>query len=105
MTLKVKREDIVEVISGAEKGKKGKILKAFPSEGKIIVEKLHIQKKHLKPTKNNPKGGIVEKERKVDVSNIMLLCPKCNAKTRVGFKTLEDGDKVRVCKKCNEVID
>lgn len=105
MSLRVKREDIVEVISGAEKGKKGKILKSFPNEGKIIVEKLHLQKKHLKPNKSNPKGGIVERERKVDVSNIMLLCPKCNAKTRIGYKILEDGDKVRVCKKCNEVID
>ncbi|MBF0275977.1 MAG: 50S ribosomal protein L24, partial [Nitrospinae bacterium] len=90
---------------GSEKGKKGKILKAFPTEGKVVVDKLHMFKKNVKPSKQDPKGGIVEKERKVDISNVMLLCPKCNAKTRVAFKHLEDGDKVRVCKKCNEVID
>ncbi len=105
MKLKIKKDDMVMVIAGSEKGNKGKVLKALPTEGKVVVEKLHRFKKHQKPTKADPKGGIVEKERAVDISNVMVICSSCNATTKVQYKTLEDGTKVRVCRKCNEVLD
>ncbi len=105
MKLKIKKDDMVMVIAGSEKGNKGKVLKAIPSEGKVIVEKLHRFKRHMKPSKSDPKGGIVERERAVDISNVMIVCSNCDAATRVQYKTLEDGTKVRVCRKCNEVLD
>ncbi len=101
--MSVKKGDLVEVIAGKDKGKQAKVLRAFPSERKVTVEGVAVVKKAQKPTAANQQGGFVEKEAKIQVSNVMLVCPTCNKPTRVGHKQGElDGKKtaIRVCKKC-----
>ena len=101
--MSVKKGDLVEVIAGKDKSKQGHVLRAFPSEGKVVVEGVAVVKKAQRPTAANQQGGFVEKEAKIQVSNVMLVCPTCNKPTRVGHKQGElDGKKtaVRVCKKC-----
>lgn len=102
--LNVKKGDTVKVITGKDSGKEGKILRAIPETERVVVEKLNIMKKALRPTQQNPQGGISSIEAPIHVSNVMLVCPKCNKATRVGHK-IENGKKVRVCKKCNAEID
>lgn len=104
-TLKLKKGDKVEVITGKDRGKKGKILKVYPKKEKLIVEGINLIKRHTKPTQKNPQGGIVEKEATVEISNIMLVCPSCGEKTRIGKHIDEDGQRVRLCKQCNQPID
>jgi large subunit ribosomal protein L24 len=103
--LKLKNDDIVEVIAGREKGKKGKILALFPNDGKLTVEKLNMLKRHTKPSAQNKQGGIVEKEGRLAISNVLLVCDKCGKGVRVKRKKLEDGKRVRICVKCGEVMD
>lgn len=105
MGLRVKKGDTVLVIAGKEKGKKGRVLAVLPSKEGIIIEKINIIKRHMKPNRKYTQGGIIEKEAPIHISNVMLLCPKCNKPTRIGNRLLESGKKVRVCKKCQEVID
>ncbi|TFI74678.1 50S ribosomal protein L24 [Carnobacterium divergens] len=100
----VKTGDKVKVITGKDKGKEGVILKAFPKKDRVIVEGINMMKKHQKPNSANPQGGILETEAPIHVSNVMLIEPKTNEPTRVGFK-VEDGKKVRVSKKTGEVLD
>lgn len=100
----VKTGDKVKVITGKDKGKEGVILKAFPKKDRVIVEGMNMMKKHQKPNSANPQGGILETEAPIHVSNVMLIDPKTNEPTRVGFK-VEDGKKVRVSKKTGEVLD
>jgi large subunit ribosomal protein L24 len=101
---KLKKGDMVKVIAGREKGKTGKILKTIREKNKVVVEKLNVIKKHQKPDAKG-KGGIVEKEAPLGISNVMLLCNKCGTGVKVGYKILEDGKKVRICRKCNEIMD
>jgi large subunit ribosomal protein L24 len=103
--LKLKKDDIVEVIAGREKGKKGKILALYPNDGRLTVEKLNMMKRHTKPSAQNKQGGIVEKEGVLAISNVMLVCDKCGKGVRIKRKKLEDGKRVRVCVKCGEVMD
>ncbi len=103
--LKLKKDDIVEVIAGREKGKKGKILMLFPNDGKLTVEKLNMLKRHTKPSAQNKQGGIIEKEGRLAISNVLLVCDKCGKGVRTKRKKLEDGKRVRVCAKCGEVMD
>ncbi len=103
--LKLKKDDIIEVIAGREKGKKGKILMLYPEDGKLTVEKLNMVKRHTKPSAQNKQGGIVEKEGRLAISNVMLVCDKCGKGVRVKRKQLDDGKRVRVCIKCGEVMD
>ena len=98
--MNVKKGDKVQVLSGKDKGAQGEVLKAFPAEGKVIVEGVAMVKKHQKPNAANQQGGIIEQEAAIDVSNVMLVCPTCGKATRVGHATDADGKKVRVCKKC-----
>lgn len=102
--LSVKKDDLVEVISGREKGKKGKVLAVFPDEERVTIEKLNMVKRHLKPSQANKQGGIVEKEGKLHVSNVMLLDDN-GKRTRVKWKRLDDGKRVRVAARTGEVID
>jgi large subunit ribosomal protein L24 len=101
MGARLKKGDTVMVISGKDKGKKGKIIKIL--EASAVVEKMNIAKKHQKPTKNFP-GGIIEKPMPVNVSKLMLVCPKCNEATRIRFDRVED-KPVRKCVSCKEVLD
>lgn len=105
MGLTIKKEDTVLVIAGKEKGKNGRVLSLMPSKNKLIIEKVNIVKKHMKPNKQYQQGGIIEKEAPVHISNVMLVCPKCNKATRIANILLENGRKVRGCKKCREVMD
>lgn len=104
--MKVKKNDTVKVITGKDAGKTGKVLVALPKEGKVVVEGVNIQKKHKKARNAQDVSKIVEQNGAIDVSNVMVVCPKCGKTTRVGYKT-EGDKKVRVCKHegCNAVID
>jgi len=102
---RVKKDDVVMVISGKDRGKKGKVLKTYPSEKKIIVEGVNFTKKHQRPTNQYREGGIIERESPIYVSKVLVVCPNCDKPTRIAHKTLEDGSKVRACKKCGEIID
>jgi large subunit ribosomal protein L24 len=103
--MKVKKNDLVKVISGNYKGMQGKILKVFPATDRIIVEKVHLVKRHLRQQRGQgQQGGIVEKEATIHVSDVMLICPKCNRPTKAGISLLADGSKARQCKRCNEIL-
>lgn len=107
--MKIKKDDMVLITAGKDKGRKGKVLKVFLQDKKIIVEGLNIVKKHIRPKKQGEKGQIVKTPRAVDVSNIKLICTKCKKPTRVGYKIVESKDKkknkkYRICKKCKGEI-
>ena len=105
MKIHVKKGDIVQVISGKEIGKRGKVLSVDTGKGRVVVEGANMVKKHLKPSQGNPQGGIIEKEGSIASSNVLLYCNKCRAPVRHGKQILNDGAKVRVCKKCGETFD
>ena len=100
----VVKNDMVKILSGKYSGKTGKVLKVFPDQNRLIVEGVNIIKKHTKPSQKNPQGGIIEKESSIHVSNVMVIDPKTNEPTRVGYKFLEDGTKVRISKKSGEML-
>jgi large subunit ribosomal protein L24 len=102
----VKKNDNVLVITGKDRGKRGRVLKIDPVKDRLVVEGVNMIKRHTKPNPGkNIKGGIVEREASVHVSNVQLVCPECGAQTRVGHKILGDGRKVRICRKCEGVVD
>lgn len=103
--LHVKRGDTVVVISGKDKGKKGKVLIALPKASKLIVEGINMSTKHKKPTKNVQQGGIIHQESALFSSKVMLWCDKCKKGVRVGHKMLDDNTKVRYCRDCGDVFD
>ena len=103
--LHVKKDDTVFVITGKDKGKKGRIIAAYPRQNRVLVEGINMMKKHAKPSQQNPQGGIINQEAPIHVSNVMLIDPKSNKPTRVGYKILDNGNKVRIAKKSGEVID
>jgi len=105
MGLGIKKQDTVLITSGKEKGKKGRVISVLPDKDRIIVEKVNMIKKHMKPNKQYTQGGIIEREGAVHVSSAMLVCPRCNKPTRIANILLEGKKKVRSCKKCKEVID
>lgn len=105
MGLRIKKNDTVFITTGKEKGKSGRVLSFSSSKDRVLVEKINIVKKHMKPTRKFSQGGIIEREAAVHVSNVMLVCPKCNKPTRIRTTLLQDDRKVRMCRKCNEVID
>lgn len=100
----IKKNDSVTVLAGKDRGKKGKVLSVLAARDKAIVEGINLVKKHMRPTRENPKGGIIAVEKPIQISNIMLLCPRCNKRTKIGKKKLSDGTKKRVCKKCQEIL-
>ena len=100
----VKTNDTVVILSGKDKGKKGKVLEVSPTEGKIIVEGLNMATKHVKPRRMGESGGIVKAEAPLYASKVQLVCPKCDKPTRLAHKILENGTKERVCKKCGETF-
>jgi large subunit ribosomal protein L24 len=102
---KIRRDDQVMVIKGKNAGKTGKVTRVNPAKATVIVDKLNMIKRHQKPTEKYKHGGIIEKEAPIAIANVMILCAKCKGPVRLGRKVLEDGKKVRFCKKCNEVID
>jgi len=103
---KIVKNDSVVVLTGNDRGKTGKILKVFPDKNQAVVEGVNLMKRHSRPTRDLPQGGIVEKEGPIQISNLKVVCPKCNRPTRVGIRILEDKSKVRYCKNadCGEMI-
>lgn len=101
----VKKGDSVLVITGKDTGKQGKVLKVHPRENRVVVEGVNIVHRHTKPTQQLPQGGIVESEAPIHISNVKLVCPRCNDATRTGKRLLDDGKKTRCCKKCGEIVD
>jgi len=104
MIKKIKKNDTVKVLAGKDKGKTGKVLKILPVKGKAIVEGINYLKKHSKKTQENPKGGLVQRESPINVSNLGIICTRCSKTSRIGFRVLTDGTKARFCKKCEETI-
>lgn len=100
----VKAGDTVTVLSGKERGKKGKILAVSPKEGKVIVEKINMVSKHVKPRKMGEQGGIIKAEGALYACKVQLVCPHCSKPTRVAHKIYDDGTKGRICKKCGETL-
>jgi large subunit ribosomal protein L24 len=105
MAAKVRKNDTVQVISGRDKGKTGKVTRVLPKESRVVIEGINIRKRHMRARRPGEQAGIVEFPAPLAVSNVGVFCPKCNRATRVGFRTLADGTKVRFCKRCDEVID
>src|SRR5438093_13315837 len=102
----VKRNDTVLVLAGKSKGRTGRVLRVFPAEGRAIVEGMNFVRKHTKANpQKNIKGGILEREAPLDLSNLMPVCGECSKPTRVGHKILEDGKKVRICRRCGGFLD
>jgi large subunit ribosomal protein L24 len=102
----IRKNDTVLIITGKDRGKRGRVLKVLPEKNRLIVEGMNLIKRHTRPNPGkNIKGGIVEREASLHASNAQLVCPECGAQTRVGRKILGDGRKVRVCRKCEGVVD
>lgn len=103
--MKIRKGDQVLVLSGKDRGKKGKIVSSSPRDNKVMVEGVNIVKKHARPTQKVTQGGIREMEAPIYASKVKLICPSCQKPTRISHRVLSEGKKVRVCKKCTEVID
>jgi len=99
--MKIKKTDTILIVSGKDKGRKGKVLRVFPESGRIMVEGINLRKKHIKPKKSGEKGQIIEIPAPIDVSNTKLICSKCGKATRAGYE-LGEKEKYRVCKKCGQ---
>ena len=102
---KIRKNDKVIVLIGKESGKIGTVLKVDPEKKRVIVEKINMVKRHAKPSAQTAQGGIIEKEAPLAISNVMIVCNKCTEPTRIGKRLLEDGSKIRFCKKCDESMD
>ena len=102
--MNIRKDDKVVVLSGKDKGKEGKVLKADPKSGKVVVEGVNVASRHFKPRKQGQEGGIIKQETPIYACKVMRVCPKCGKDTRCAHKILDDGKKVRVCKKCGAEI-
>ena len=103
--MRIRKNDLVRVMSGNDKGKEGKVLKVFPTSDRIIVEKVNMIKRHTKASKDVPQGGIIEKEGPINASNVLLVCPNTGKPTRIGKDVLSDGSRARVSKKSGEMLN
>ncbi|MFH1782320.1 MAG: 50S ribosomal protein L24 [Candidatus Omnitrophota bacterium] len=101
---RIRRDDVVMLLAGKDKGKTGKIIKIFTDKKRALVQGVNFVKKHTRRTKEDQQGGVIDKESSIHISNLMVMCQKCNKPTRVSFSTLSDGTKTRICKKCKELI-
>ena len=102
----VRKNDNVVVITGRDRGKRGRVLQLVPAKNRLIVEGVNIVKRHTRPNpRQNVKGGIVEREAPLHASNVQIICPECGAQTRIGRRLLGDGRKVRICRKCDGIVD
>jgi large subunit ribosomal protein L24 len=101
---KIRKGDIVQAVKGKDNGKKGKVIQVLAEKGKALVEGINLAKKHKRQTRQDQKGGIVSIEMPIALANIMLVCKHCDRPSRVGFSTLKDGTKTRICKSCKEAI-
>lgn len=103
--IRIRKNDTVLVIAGKDKGKRGTVTRVIPREGRVVVEGVNIVKRHMRAQSGVRQAGIIERAAPLDISNVVLVCNKCDAPTRVKRAILEDGRKVRVCQKCRETLD
>lgn len=103
--MKIRKDDTVLVIAGKDRGKSGKVRQSFPKQQRVVVEGVNTIKRHVKPRANVRQAGIVEREAPIHVSNVVLLCSKCNRPVRIGTQLMKDGTAARVCRRCGEVLD
>jgi len=103
--MKIRKNDNVIITAGKDRGKSGKVRRSFPKEDRVVVEGHNMIKRHSRARRATRQAGIIEMEAPIHVSNVMLICTKCGKPTRVGFQTLADGKRVRICRSCQEVID
>lgn len=103
--IRIKKDDKVKVLTGKDKGKIGKVLKVMKKTNRVVVENINMVKVHQKPSQANPQGGIADKNMPIHISNLMIMCNSCVKPTRIGIKQLEDGKRVRICKKCDQQVD
>jgi len=101
----VKKNDLVQVLSGVDKGKTGKVLEVLPKKGRVVVDGVNIIKKHTRPTRTNPSGGVIERPGPIHASNVMVVCPSCNKPTRTGRSRTSGQEPARICKRCGKSID
>jgi large subunit ribosomal protein L24 len=104
-TLHIRKNDIVKIMTGKEKGKVGRVLKVDREKGRIFIEKVNMVKRHVKPGKTHPQGGIVEKEAPLAYSNVLVMCDKCNKPARIAMRVDESGEKHRTCKRCGDIFE
>jgi large subunit ribosomal protein L24 len=105
MSLRLRKNDTVKIMSGEHSGQSGRIVKVFPEKNRAIVEGKNLVKRHSKPSQKNQQGGIIEKEASINMSNLMLVCPKTGKATRIGTRILDNGRRVRFSKKAKELVD
>jgi large subunit ribosomal protein L24 len=103
--MKIRKEDNVLIIAGKDKGKKGKVRFVYPNRNRVLIEGVNMIKTHSRARQQVRQAGIIEREAPIALSNVMLICTRCNKPARVGFKILDDGRKVRICRSCKEAID
>lgn len=103
--LKVKKGDVVKVIAGNDRGKRGEVLKVLREQERLIVKGVNIITRHQRPTARQREGGIIEREGTIHLSNVLVICPSCDRPTRVGFQVSEAGEKMRVCKQCHGTFE
>ena len=104
MSLRVKRDDTVQILAGRERGKRGKVREVHVKDDRVIVAEVNIAKRHMKPGRNARQAGIIDVEQPLHISNVGIVCAKCNRPVRIGARQLDDGRRVRVCKRCGEQL-
>ena len=104
LKVKIKKNDMVMVVKGRDRGKTGKVMRVMPEAGRLVVERLNMVKRHSKPRSATSPGGIIEKEAPLRIENVMMFCDRCNAPVRVGWKDNADATKSRICRRCNETL-
>jgi large subunit ribosomal protein L24 len=104
LKVKIKKNDMVMVVKGRDRGKTGKVMRVMPVEGRVIVERLNMVKRHSKPRGAASPGGIIEKEAALQIANVMIFCDRCNAPVRAGWKANADDTKSRICRRCDEAL-
>jgi|SRR5271155_4859883 large subunit ribosomal protein L24 len=104
LKVKIKKNDMVMVVKGRDRGKTGKVMRVMPEAGRLVVERLNMVKRHSKPRGATSPGGIIEKEAPIRIENVMMFCDRCNAPVRVGWKDNADATKSRICRRCNETL-
>jgi large subunit ribosomal protein L24 len=100
----VRRGDLVEVVAGREASRRGRVLRVMTESNRVLIEKVNLVKRHMRPTQKHPQGGIVEKEGSLHISNVRLVCPRCDEPRRMGTRVGEDGKRTRFCRKCGEAV-
>jgi large subunit ribosomal protein L24 len=103
--MKIRKNDTVVIIAGKDRGGKGKVRRVMRKQKRVVIEGLNMMKRHSRASRGTRQAGIIELEGPMDVSNVQLFCEKCSSRTRIGFRFLDDGRKVRICSSCKEIID